>query len=187
MRWLPRFTPLEWLVALGILATFLALLLPSDLAVRFDENPNNTLPISDVFPAGRSVDLAADVQVTEIGRKAFSTEHQTIHFVLVNNGKTAVYFHGYRPTSFEPRLKQGQLRPFYKKRIQVGSGWLDKPFSRCGNGAATMCLMPRHAGRFYAIQHNDEAAIRIGVSYSPNEDAEEGSGLVAWSETLNFP
>lgn len=185
MCWLPRFQALEWLVILAVIALLGVIILPDDLGAAFDRNLDNTLPINQIVPSDLVNESTAAVQLIMIARRPNPSGGEDIDFALLNTSATPVYYIGFTPRSFRPRLKEGQVRPTYTKQVETEHQWDDKRVFRCGNGMATMCLKPGQAGLFRASRFPDEQTIRIAINWASTKSGPSKDDAVLLSPVIS--
>jgi hypothetical protein len=173
---------IESLVAISAIATLLAFILPEG---AFDTNPDNTLPIEVMLPHYVQSPGSHALQIILTSSKPQPSGDTQLTFVLVNSGKLPVYYTGYTPYSYSPRLTKGQISPLYKIQTKVGTLWQGKDLSWCGNGVKSMRLLPGHVAQFTVWQHPTEPTIRIGVPFHFNTNAVNSERGTVWSAVID--
>ena len=179
-----RIKLIDLLVTLSIIAVICAIALPPDFWDRFDRNPDNTYPISQVLPAGLTSTAAGGPRIVLLDRRFDNTGDEQFEFVLLNSSESDIFYFGYTPTSFRPRMWEGKVSPLYKKEVRIGDTWEDQKQRWCGNGATQMRLKPGHAGRFTAWRHADQLMVRFGVYCSPVEEGQFTESTIVWSPVI---
>lgn len=179
MRFLKNITAIEWLLILSAVATVASFVVPNSLCFH----PDNTKPISSfVDPSDLTDD--SPTQLILMSTEQSDGDSAQLTFLLLNNGDSPIYYSGYTPTSFMPRMPSGNVSPLYKKKLNVNNGWHDKEIGWCGNGATRMRLMPGQAGQFSVPQHIDEPVIRIGVYCTADDHSKYRDEDVIWSQEI---
>lgn len=181
-------------VVLAALGTFLFLTFPGDpfRSRPVDDrtqasgwNEDNTLSIEQVAPAVAANTANPSVRALEVSRESDPSGLTTIHFALINQSNSDIYYHGYSLDSIEPRLPEGRISPLYSLQTMGDLGWTDTQMNRCAMGATGMRIKPGHGGRFMHVHRDSaEARIRIGISYSIGETRNSST---AWSEQVVLP
>ncbi len=180
-----RIKPLELLVAVSIIVTLVVIALPPDFFDRFDRNPDNTFPIAGVVPV-RLVPSASNdsPQFVVISRQFDGSGDERIELALLNTGSSDLYYYGYTPMSFAPRMPEGKVHPLYKEEVNNGDHWEDGSPGWCGTGAADMRLKSGHAGRFTVFRSRDQPAIRVGVYCSSSQRVRFTESSIVWSPVI---
>jgi len=179
---LRRFGLADLCVLIAIVAILVALSAPYDLRSYIDSNPDNSFPMTTVDPTVlKESDALGSVRVFVTSRTRNDRGNWDLKCLLLNTGTTPIFYDGYSPTYYHPRLKEGVLIPLYRKQVERESKWEEVRAHRCGSGSVTMRLKPGQAGRFHAWHHGEEPAIRIGVSYGATAKLYDA---VVWSVAI---
>jgi len=99
-----------------------------------------------------------------------------------NPGTHALWYHGYRPDSFDPPIPKGQMHPIYQVELKQGGKWQQQPIGWCGTGMDELEFAPNAAATFGVwVPAGPWEAVRIGLPWHPAGAREDSPPTVAWS------
>jgi hypothetical protein len=102
-----------------------------------------------------------------------------------NPGTHALWYHGYRPDSFDPPIPKGQMRPIYRIELKQGGKWQQYPIGWCGTGMDEIEFAPKASAAFGVwVPAGPWEAVRIGLPWHPAGAREDSQPTVAWSPEL---
>jgi len=72
--------------------------------------------------------------------------------------------HGYRPDSFDPPLKKGEMRPIYRVELKQAGKWQQHSIRWCGTGMDELEFAPKTSATFGVwVPAGPWEAVRIGL------------------------
>jgi hypothetical protein len=102
-----------------------------------------------------------------------------------NPGKHSLWYHGYRPDSFDPPIPKGQMQPIYQIELKQGGKWQQHPIGWCGTGMDELELAPNASATFGVwVPAGPWEAVRIGLTWHPPGSREDSPPAIAWSPEI---
>jgi len=99
-----------------------------------------------------------------------------------NPGTHALWYHGYRPDSFDPPIPKGQMQPIYRVELKRDGRWQENPIGWCGTGMDELEFAPKASATFGVwVPAGPWEAVRIGLLWHPAGAREDSPPTLAWS------
>ena len=102
-----------------------------------------------------------------------------------NPGTHILRYHGYRPDSFDPPLKKGQMQPIYRVELKRAGKLQQHPIGWCGTGMDDIEFAPKTSATFGVwVPAGPWEAVRIGLPWHPAGAQKDSPPTIAWSSEL---
>lgn len=102
-----------------------------------------------------------------------------------NPNQHGLWYHGYRPDSFDPPIPKGQMYPIYRVELKQDEEWKQHPIGWCGTGMDELELAANDSATFGVwVPAGTWDAVRIGVPWYPDGTQKDSKPTIAWSSEL---
>ena len=126
---------------------------------------------------------APELRVHVVGRQDMGEARGFSLAIEVSNpGTQSLWYHGYRPDSFDPPIPKGQMRPMYRVELKQDGKWRQHPIGWCGTGMDELELAPKASATFgVSVPAGPWEAVRIGLLWHPRGARGDSPPTVAWT------